>query len=146
MFGHFPPLFCGIYLTKPMPNASNSRQRKIWALKASEIHWLFFFFLINFNPLLRKLGTSMVIFLTSNYQSKWKIILIKGKRHTVKKSQFSSNVGFRIRSPTSPKKEQREKHFTKSNKLLKMVLVDQSESWTKEDESIQIFKLLSRMI
>ena len=44
-------------------------------------------------------------------------------------------------------KEQIEKHFAKSNKLLKIVLVDQSESGTEEDkESMKIFKLLSRMI
>ena len=44
-------------------------------------------------------------------------------------------------------KEQTEKHFPKSNKLLKIVLVDQSESGTEEDkESMKIFKLLSRMI
>ena len=44
-------------------------------------------------------------------------------------------------------KEQTEKHFAKSNKLLKIVLVDQSESGTEEEkESMKIFKLLSRMI
>ena len=44
-------------------------------------------------------------------------------------------------------KEQIEKHFEKSNKLLKIVLVDQSKSRTEEDnESMQIFKSLSRMI
>ena len=44
-------------------------------------------------------------------------------------------------------KEQTEKHFPKSNKLLKIVLVDQSELGTEEDnESMKIFKLLSRMI
>ena len=44
-------------------------------------------------------------------------------------------------------KEQTEKHFAKSNKLLKIVLVDQSKSGTEEDnESMQIFESLSRMI
>ena len=62
------------------------------------------FFWINFNPLLRKLGTNLVIFLTRNCQSRWKIIPIKGKMDTVKKSQFSSNVGCRIGGSTSPNK------------------------------------------
>ena len=44
-------------------------------------------------------------------------------------------------------KEQTEKHFAKSNKLLKIVLVDQSKSRTEEDkESMQIFESFSRMI
>ena len=44
-------------------------------------------------------------------------------------------------------KEQTEKHLEKSNKLLKIVLVDQSKSGIEEDkELMQNFESLSRMI